>query len=640
MREKGAEATMMIKFSNIEELCSILNIKEDDFRMAHSCEEIRYIKHRTETKRRYVTGWDYILHNLLNKTYGKKDVPTIYTGIDSLPKSMYCTNCKSNHAEIDVKGRISFFSKIVFSIDVDEITCKKCNTVYDTRDVKLLAQFYHEVVCGDIFIDENKISISQKYVQNILKKDGTFYYDDGYVRVTFNTKTGYTYTTNKGHAYKSLQRSQGNNPPPYMYNSTYTIEDHSEDLIDAIAHIKVIEKYKKLDAKELITVSTRAFDDTKKAYRHEILKKLSLAMHEQIQSNFDYKIPTLREYYDMHTTTFDAAINSKLIRIFKIYNRFVNINPFESATWILTNQFYGLQCQKLHREEVNIISALYKVNKVKIGKKTRAFTQQENYNSNLLTSVAAYGIAFKNPDNIYKFLKAYQNYNTYAYSSNIETIKLWLKYRSENYVVKELISGLNNAKSAKKEIAMRDAAHMIEDIKEAISYFDIDKIVTFKNEKQFHDDVLRYYNSEEYFMLANEELYKKEFELEKEVLALEKPEENIFISTNRGQLSEIGRKMSICVGSYSDSVEKGYCRIAYVVDKDSEGNKDYIACVELKPTIENNKYIYSIVQAKLKYNRLVCTDENIYNKIYTWAIENNINIDTVDMKRSENRQYA
>lgn len=638
-------------FNSTAELLSIIG--KDNVKMAYAnssdnmCEDIRYIKHRYSRN-----AWGYIIHNLLNETYGKKNVPTIYDDSFHLASNIYCPHCRSNHSNINHKGTVLFAQEMSgrYSIDVEAIICNKCNTVYDIRDIKLLTGF-SESICGDIFIDEDKISLSYKYTHNQLKRDNTFFYEDGYIRITFNTKTGYTYSTLKGHAYKHLQAlNRDDKKVPYMCNSTYQIDYDSSNIIGLIAQAKVIDQYRQKDKKELLAILKSNYPQLK--HQHEInqcefelTKEIGVALHKQIQSNFSYKIPTLKEYYEDYTEAKpreELILKERIIKIFKSYNRFININPFPQASWLLTNHDQ-INCKKIHREEVNMIAGIYKAHKVKIGKKARALTQS-NYSEALARGIAAHGIAFKNPDNIYKFLKACKGNISryYEFAINLKATELWLQYRSENYVVNEVIQCICKEPFRHDKMQlMRDSVYMISMIKQNLGDdFDINKIVKFKNEAQFHNDVNKFFNSDEYFMLVNKEQYKREFELEQEVLDLEKPEENIFISTNRGQLSEIGRNMNICVGSYGDLVEHGQCRIAYVTNKNNTDDNDYIACIELRPIKEKGRKTYSIVQAKLKYNKLVNTDANIYNKIYNWAVENNLIIDTPDMEIKEVKEYA
>ena len=218
-------------------------------------------------------------------------------------------------------------------------------------------------------------------------------------------------------------------------------------------------------------------------------------------------------------------------------------------------------------------------------------------------------------------------------------INLWTRFRSENYIAKELMKSFEDSlikeNKTNKLSYMKDSARIIDSILSNVKDFNIDDIVTFKNEKQFHDDLSRYYNSDEYHYLTQKEEYEKVFKLEKEVLTLEDEDNNILVAKNRGILSHIGRQMNICVGGYSHMVESKTCRIAYITNEEGE----YKACLELRPHKIGNKQKYKLVQAKLKYNRLPYQDMEIYDKIVAWANKHDIEIDTYDMEKPISHEF-
>ena len=154
--------------------------------------------------------------------------------------------------------------------------------------------------------------------------------------------------------------------------------------------------------------------------------------------------------------------------------------------------------------------------------------------------------------------------------------------------------------------------------------------VTFKNEQQYHDDVMEIRNSRAF--LDSQEAKRKEelskpFKLEDETLALESNE--ITIAKNRYELSTIGSAMHICVGSYGHSVENSNCRIAYIQE-----DGEYKACLELRMETDSKtkEIFFKLVQAKLKHNRYVGSEAKYNNIVYNWCQENSIEIYTDDMQ--------
>lgn len=98
------------------------------------------------------------------------------------------------------------------------------------------------------------------------------------------------------------------------------------------------------------------------------------------------------------------------------------------------------------------------------------------------------------------------------------------------------------------------------------------------------------------------------------------------IADDTDQLSDIGNKMSICVGGYADSVISNYCRIFYVTHKNSP---EYLACIELRI---KGEYI-QIHQAKTRFNKYP-TDE-LLEAILGWIEANKIKICTSDIQMHE-----
>lgn len=579
------------------------------------------------------------IHNVLNKTYGKKNVPTLYTINDwskILEDVIYCPHCKKIHKEIDYIGKVRINEDIKhMKIEVDKVTCLKCHTTYNIEDMKLIDGKF-ENICGDLYIDNDKITLSFKYLHNNLKKDGLFYYEDGYTRLTFNTKTGYTYTTNKGHAYKVTKKLweeyENNKIPPYTFNSTYTFEDNTGSILNHIAYIKQIERLKGMDKEQILNEITNKHDyyKEKDVIYEQLLDKLITNLNEKVQSNFNYKIQKLTRE---HLTTGNS------IRTLKNFNRYINLKPNERIMDVLMEKQYKFKKNKINREEINIINGLFSIEKTKLGKKTRALAQQEISNTTLLRSCQMI-LNFKNPDNINRLMKVFSKQNKVSerlrYSYYIDMynicIKEWIKYRGENYVANSIIEEANEKdcrikKNSKLQL-MKDAYSIIYMIKENLVDFNINDLATFKNEKQFHDDIVRFYNSDEYNQMANKAAFEKVFKLEQDFLKLEDIDNNIYLGKNRGQLMQIGRRMHICVGGYCNMVEDGICRIAYIQDNE----KEYKACLELRPIKEKNSIKYKLVQAKLKYNRMPSEDMLIYNKIIEWTKKNDIKIDTYDMK--------
>ena len=153
---------------------------------------------------------DFDAHNIINDTFGKKKVPTISVNYKRTIDAMYCPHCNKNHPKINCKGVIEISIREGMSnyckVDFEEIICLECGSSYQVDDIKII-HGDEEAIIGDVFYDEDKISISYKYIINSIKRDrSSFYYEEGYKRITFNTKTGFSFTTSKGHAYREIDK--------------------------------------------------------------------------------------------------------------------------------------------------------------------------------------------------------------------------------------------------------------------------------------------------------------------------------------------------------------------------------------------------------------------------------------------------
>jgi hypothetical protein len=187
---------------------------------------------------------------------------------------------------------------------------------------------------------------------------------------------------------------------------------------------------------------------------------------------------------------------------------------------------------------------------------------------------------------------------------------------------------------------MRDSLRLVNSIKQILGDdWDVSS-VPFRTEEQYHNDLIKLSNSDlvrEIRDRKDKEFANKAFKIENSALKLEETDNDILIAKNRATLTNIGTAMGICVGGYGDVVESGSSRIAYI-----KTNGEYIACLELKKrgkTADKKGYKYALVQSKLKYNKHVVTNEEVYAKVLAWCERHNIEIDTCDMTDKNERAY-
>lgn len=91
------------------------------------------------------------------------------------------------------------------------------------------------------------------------------------------------------------------------------------------------------------------------------------------------------------------------------------------------------------------------------------------------------------------------------------------------------------------------------------------------------------------------------------------------------ELSEVGRRMRICVGSYVEQVYRGM--IAIFVN---DGGADFCLEVSLHKKLKKAK----LVQAKMYCNRVVATDQLVHGSLENWCKSKGIEICTYDMSKA------
>jgi hypothetical protein len=586
------------------------------------------------------------MHNLKNDTFNRVSVPTVING-----KYFYCSKCRETHELKDMP------------IENKQRLCS-CGELYSFDEVKVMNLEDHMSTFGDVFFDNNKITMAFSKYYSTVNGQGVFYWQDGRQRLTMNLETGFSYMTNTGHCYRIFndyyRKNHNGKNAPKMYNCTYSCT--SNDTLVCVANAKaemLIKKYSQytnlamLIEKRNYTLKQIIFD--------KLLKQMDKYMTEYYNNKFSYRIKSFEECVgepknvvrELKGEWRRSLINMYDSHLLILHNRFINLNYkdlkytaldiINNIQWIEEKRNY----KKLPRE-ANNIGLEYICNSVGVSKKLRkkvaAFLETGEGMTYDRLSDKAYTFvnickSFKNKENINKIfdsiLSASSRDLRARYDANEATMNLWLNYRNETY-----ISNCSPKELSNKIDLMDDSRRMIINIRNVFGEdWDLNSI-KFYNEQQFHDDLVRITTSEDYIYLLNKEKDERQikpFEMEDDIYELEEVENDIYIARNRAILTNIGTAMGICVGGYGGSVESGRCRIAYIKE-----NGIYKVCLELSKhkNKETNKYEYTIVQAKLQYNGLCVTEEVYFNKVKEWAERNNIAIDTSDMnvKNSKQRQ--
>jgi hypothetical protein len=593
----------------------------------------------------YVQYTDKVYHNIANETYRKTNVPTIFIK-DKI--NFYCNKCNKTHDLLDLE------------LKNNNRICT-CGNEISFNECKIIGEQCMTYNSSKIFIDGHKISFSFISMFSSATANNQYYWQNGNYRFTMNLDTGFSYISTSGHEYTTFNkvyknRSCGKNAPK-MINCSYGAV---YGLSDRIANSKIQEltyKYKEFPNLQKLLIEKR-YKLTKHIQSY-IFKKIDNYMTDYYNNKFGYKIKSMKELFEEEKTINHYIHEATIMDYFALRNRFINASYAELSDTLLVlidfSRVYGNKkyndYKYMPRESNNVaLDYICKITNASKGlrKKLSAqmnidnFYNNKFYQGNKYYAFASIARHIKNKElvnNMYKLIiedkESNEHYyrNTKAYFYDI--IQYWKTFRDDKF-----LSKLNNKELNRRYILMRDSLRLINNIKEILGDdWDVSS-VPFRTEDQYHDDLIKLSNSDlvsEARDKKDNELANRKFKLEDTALKLEEIDNDILIARNRATLTNIGTAMGICVGGYGEVVESGNSRIAYI-----KTNGEYIACLELRKrgkTADKKGYKYTLVQAKLKYNQHVVTNEKVYAKVLAWCERHNIEIDTCDMTDKNERAY-
>ena len=582
-----------------------------------------------------------IEHNLNNNTFNKVNVPKIINH-----EMFYCNEChsvtKMNKMKLNNKQRV----------------CPVCNKSYSFNDCKIGLLNEYNYTHGAVYFEGNKINLVCAMYFSSLNNNGLYYWNSGKERLTLNLETGYSYISRSGQFLSDMnsvyRRVYGDTKKaPGFFNASYSNGNNIlSHVCNAIASQMFI-KYKDSHmVKKICKNPTRLY----KLIGEKLFNKIDNYMTDYFNNKYCYRIYSINEQLKMYNDkSFALGMHDTDLLIAK--NRFINAQ-FAELLYTIPNIVRGMRVsadkpnyKALPRESSNILlDYICNSTKASKGLRKKVSAKSNKYSKEIvvhddriitcrtidnmseqLHSFVNVAKHFKIKENVNKLYKTcVEDINAYEccyWYSKEETMKFWLNYRNEHY-----ISNLDLHELCNRVYYMDKSLGIIKSIIELLGDDWTINSVEFRNEKQFHDDLYELSRSEALQQIRESKeakANKASFRIEKDALALQEEDNNIFIAKNNAMLINLGQKMGICVGSYGNSVKSGGCRIVYMTN--SEG--DYKACIELarRKDAITKKYEYTIKQAKLCYNALAHTDEYYYNKILDWAERHDIEIDTEDM---------
>ena len=578
---------------------------------------------------------DTIIHNVNNGTLNKFNVPTI---IDN--NEFYCPECH------EIKN-IHSYKK-----DNGYLYCD-CGASYTFDECKL--QYYKgsmRAFTGDIYFDEDKISISIIKGFADTNRFNKYYWSTGATRATINLKTGYSYQSNTGCCYndfnKAWKRYHGmDSNAPKMFNATYNA--FAWEQLNDLCSLKMRQlQVKYVNHPNLVRFIQKNKYKLSNIIRYNLTKQIDdyMTNYYNTKLGLSYRIKSFKEIVDLDLTEviFNEKYTYDILHMLVLHNRFINAD-YANLTKTLPRALDFLKFNKisnkytkLNRETnqpiYDLCSAFVKVSKSLRKRMTNDIVnalEPLSYDDKFFTFLIVAN-NFKNKENVNKLYNLIMNNrgNCHYYRAN-NSLDLWFKFRDEKYIsniktIKEFSEKLNH---------MRDSIYTIQRIRTVYGQDWSEDSVKFHNEKQFHDDLVAITNSQHFRELMDAKRkaeLSEPFKMEDEVFKLQN--KDITIALNEYELSKIGSEMHICVGGYGYDVRNRGCRIAYIKHEDR-----YMACLELRVSSSKKETTYTLYQAKLKYNELVGTNEKYYKIVSDWCETNNIKISTDDMiQRFNNNQ--
>ena len=568
------------------------------------------------------------MHNVANGTKDKYNVPTIVA--DYKEFFFYCPDCHKTHSVYDLEKE-------------NNIVSCKCGSSFTFDECKIvIGRTQRKFTNGGLYFDGHKISISLLTSYTDITRNNQYYWSLGNKRATLNLETGYSYLTHKGHEYTLFNKEWAKlktGKAPALFNATYC--NYVWTQLDEYASVKVnllFDKYKAFP--NLLKLINKNFRKIEDKILKKTIKQIDDYMTIYYNKKFNYRIKSLEEIVSEskeHKSLMDIPHYERL-HLLVLHNRFINANYYDlirNLSVILDDARFSRVgnkvFRKMHRESnypiIDFVSALVPISK---SLKKRILADYINFHSkniklywsSSIFSFVRIASFFKKKENVNKLYNLCTSTSTNILNTDTDFMSLWISLRNEEY-----IANLKSFKDVRdKANLMVDSARLLNQIKYVYGE-DWTCPITFHNEKQFHDALITIIRSDT-FKSVQDAKRKEElsvpFKMEQSIFELSN--KNISIALNEWELVNIGNEMHICVGGYGNAVKNSNCRIAYIQE-----DNEFKACLELRVTKIDKEFVYTLKQAKLKYNNYVGTNEKYHKLVSEWCESNNIKIDTYDM---------
>ena len=534
----------------------------------------------------------------------------------------YTYNLICNHGE---EKEIIHDAKVVVKINTDTtiddvgVICEKCNKIIPLDKINIVREPVRTDISRKLFYNENKIAISRIQMSRIKAKHETVITKCIDKKFTFNLETGRTYRLYEfdTNAKKAVNKKQS----PFCAISLKEPFNYKDLIITVNEMFEIGYKIEKcVNDPDIIP-----FDEYVDTYIKELTNaKKHRPISEDIYENND-KCLFLRK---IEIANLLIAYNTNPFVHFKVLNSMYNLIKS-------TNKF---KVKIIRNKNVENDMKSFLVNKLNCPKMFTKYVTRSYSQENVKEQIKIFNIILdcriQDINNKYKIVKAITNSNEQWFY----TAKTMLNFINSDYYLelikthkeKDVVNAM--LKFISRNHILTDSFLLFNRIKKKMPNYELPL-------KRLRLDTLHDLLNKDNNKLNNLR-YKFEYAKDtKERFNEVVDKYNFILAETSDELTEVGSKMHICVGSYSPYVARKECIIVYVKE-----DNEYVGCIEINPSLTHveqvkhirNKYFegdlleaFNKYADKVKLNTYECYDLcNIDDRIK----RTNDDIDLSEMK--------
>ena len=454
--------------------------------------------------------------------------------------------------------------ELVFSLtynDRDHLLLEDCGVYYNGQiipdiQMNIICQFYdmrhNKVVSENIFYDEDKITFSTIVINRIATKNGLITKHIN-KRIVMNLKTGRTYKLNDFDLVTKKKTNMKHSPFMSLSSWNMRYNDFLKVNLSVEDFYKIGETIEKSveGAIPFKEYAKNCFKNNNETYRMLIAYNTNPFVPFNVLNNMYLIKQDGKLALNNYDRTFSKKFNCKITR---------NANIEQEMVKFLTSE-------GLSKKFINL-----KIN----GVTENSFSHDKRCYDQLLNMTS-----LKDKNNKWKLVEAYFKHdcslNTLESFFNTKIYNALSKMHKENDIVNAVVK-------IKDSYELGSMARSYDYIKEVMPAYELPKRLRLK---EISDAI-----NLDYKKLRNKSFDYNYDESIKELLNKEIDNYKFTLAINSDELVEIGSRMNICVGSYTENVARRDCMIVYMTENDK-----YVGCIEIKPDGQ-------ITQVKAQHNNV------------------------------------